>query len=172
MTLPPPVDDAAAYPPRLYAGDRAQNSAWLRRADAPAELATLGGFAHYLATGAATGGRYGLYRWDMGSQPSGPAPHFHRTMSEAFFVLSGAVRLFDGDRWRDAAPGDFCFVPEGGVHAFRNESGEAASMLILFSPGAPRESYFEGLVQMFASGRDVSREEYVAFCEQHDNYFV
>ena len=34
--------------------------------------------------------------------------------------------------------GDFLFVPEGGIHGFRNESGAPASMLLLFAPGAPR----------------------------------
>ena len=39
----------------------------------------------------------------------------------------------------DGRPGDFLYVPQGGVHAFRNESGEPASMLILFTPrGAAR----------------------------------
>lgn len=87
-----------------------------------------------------TGGAFGLYRWDMGPGPSGPDPHFHKTISESF-VLSGAVRWYDGAHWIDATIGDFLFVPEGGVHAFRNESGEPASMLILFTPGAPREDY-------------------------------
>ncbi|WKN50236.1 cupin domain-containing protein [Nocardioides sp. Arc9.136] len=172
MTHPEPWTDLATYPPAAHVGDRPDVSAWLRRHDAPAELDTLGGFAHYLATGSRTGGRYGLYRWDMGPQPGGPAPHYHRTMTEAFFVLSGSVRLYDGDTWTDAAPRDFCHVPEGGVHAFRNESGAAVSMLILFVPGAPREAYFEGLVEMFTSGRDVSQEEYADFCERHDNHFV
>ena len=172
MTYPEPGHDAVGYPPAHHTAEAAETSAWLRRADAPPDLDTLGGFAHYLATGAATDGRYGLYRWDMGPQPGGPAPHFHRTMSEAFFVLSGAVRLYDGTHWVDSAPGDFCYVPEGGVHAFRNDSGEEASLLILFAPGAPREAYFEGLVEMFTSGREVTQEEYVAFCERHDNYFV
>ena len=35
-------------------------------------------------------------------------------------------------------------MPEGGVHGFRNDD-EAASMLILFAPGAARERYFEEL---------------------------
>ena len=34
------------------------------------------------------------------------------------------------------------------MHGFRNESGEPASMLMLFAPGAPREAYFEGLVEL------------------------
>ena len=82
------------------------------------------GSCDYLATGTATRGDYGLYRWNMGPELSGPGPHFHRTISESFFVLSGTVAVFDGSRWISAHPGDVCFVPEGGRHGFRNESGE------------------------------------------------
>ena len=64
-----------------------------------------GGAAHYLATGATTGGAFGLYRWDMGPAPSGPSPHFHRSITESFFVLSGTVRLHDGQQWRRRRPG-------------------------------------------------------------------
>ncbi len=45
-------------------------------------------------------------------------------------------------------------------------------MLILFSPGAPREWYFEGLVEMFQPGNEVSPEEFREFCERHDNYYL
>lgn len=172
MSYPDPRRDGTSYPKRRYFGDTGEATAWLRRRDELPELDTGSGFAHYLATGAATQGQYGLFRWDMTAQPSGPAPHFHRTMSEAFFVLSGTVRIFDGRAWNDTTAGDFCFVPEGGVHGFRNESGETASMLILFSPGAPRERYFEGLVEMFQPGRQVSAEEFAAFCEEHDNIYL
>ena len=68
--------------------------------------------------------------------------HFHKTISESFFVLSGRIRLHDGSRWVDAVAGDFRYVPEGGIHGFRNTSGEPASMLILLTPGAPREDYW------------------------------
>lgn len=62
-------------------------------------------------------------------------------MSESFFILSGTMRLFDGRGWVDAASGDYLYVPVGGLHAFRNESGEPASMLmLLFVPGAPRST--------------------------------
>lgn len=54
----------------------------------------------------------GLYRWDMGPGPSGPDPHFHKTISESFFMLSGEVRLYDGERWIGATAGDFLYVPE------------------------------------------------------------
>ncbi len=54
----------------------------------------------------------------MGPKPSGPAPHFHSSLAEAFYVLAGTVRLYDGEQWVDAGPGDFLHVPAGGVHGF------------------------------------------------------
>jgi mannose-6-phosphate isomerase-like protein (cupin superfamily) len=125
----------------------------------------------YLATGASTDGRFGLYRWDAGPRSGGAAPHFHRTMSESFFVISGTVELYDGERWIDAGAGDFVHVPEGGVHGFRNESDDPASMLILFAPGAPREGYFEAIAERVA-GRQYTDEQWTEVCERHDNYFV
>jgi mannose-6-phosphate isomerase-like protein (cupin superfamily) len=89
-------------------------------------------------------------------------------MSESFYVLSGVVRLYNGERWIDATPGDFLYVPEGGIHAFRNESGPA-SMLILFTPGAPREAYFEGLAAGLASLTDEQKAE---FYLRHDNHWL
>ena len=161
-----------SYPAELFHGDSGEVSGRLWKGDTPADL-VIGGrtSVHYLATGQSTGGQYGLYQWDMGSVPGGPGPHFHRTMSESFFVLSGTVGLYDGERWADAAPGDFLFVPPGGIHAFRNPEG-AASMLILFAPGAPRESYFEELAQIAASGRQLSREEWTDLYRRHDQFMV
>lgn len=104
----------------------------------------------------------------MGPHPSGPAPHFHRSISESFYILSGTVRIFDGASWVDAAPGDFVHVPEGGVHAFRNESGAPASMLLHFSPGAPREGYFEGLPDLAGA----TEQERAAFFREHDTFWV
>ena len=127
-----------SYPEPRYHGDTGEASARLRPASQPPEVTYAnGGTAHFLATTDTTDGQFGLYRWEMSAEPSGPGPHFHRTISESFYVLSGAVRLFDGNGWIDGAPGDFLFVPEGGIHGFRNESGEPASMLLLFAPGGP-----------------------------------
>jgi mannose-6-phosphate isomerase-like protein (cupin superfamily) len=162
-----------SYPDPRYLDDHGEISAMFRSADIARELELgPGGGAAYLATGASTNGQFGLYRWDMGPGPGGPDTHFHRTFSESFFVLSGTVRLFDGDRWTSASSGDFLYVPEGGLHAFRNDSGEPASMLILFAPGAPREGYFEGLIEIGASDRKLTDDEWSEFFADHDTYFV
>ena len=126
----------------------------------------------FVAPGSVTDGRYGLFRWEMQPNAGGPAAHFHRTFSESFYVLDGTVRLYDGRRWLEASAGDFLHVPEGGIHAFGNESDEPASMLILFAPGAPREEYFRGLADLADSGRELSPEERAAFLASHDQYMV
>jgi mannose-6-phosphate isomerase-like protein (cupin superfamily) len=162
-----------SYPEASYQGDEGEISAVHHPADAEPELMMRGGgSANYLATGASTKGRFGLYRWNMGPGPAGPKAHFHKTISESFFVLDGTVRLFDGERWIDARSGDFLYVPEGGIHAFRNESGEPASMLILFAPGAPREPYFETLAETGLTGRTLSDEEWTEFYLRHDTYWT
>jgi len=160
-----------SYPEPRYTGETGEVGATFRRASEPAELSYRSGNAvHYLATGASTDGRFGLYRWDFSGPPSGPAPHFHRTISESFFILSGTVRLYDGRQWVDATAGDFCYVPEGGIHAFRNESGQEASMLILFAPGAPREEYFETLARL--ADHPLSDAERLEVALRHDNIWI
>lgn len=161
-----------SYPDARYSGNVGEISAKFRLMHQEPEL-TIGARAavHYLATGVSTEKQFGLYRWDMISHGTGPIPHFHKTMSESFFILSGTVRLFNGERWIDATAGDFLYVPAGGIHGFQNDSGEPASMLILFVPGVPREPYFEAIAEM-AAGRQFSDEEWANICIKYDNYFI
>lgn len=162
-----------SYPEPRYLGDSGELTGTFRPADAEPELtySRSGTTVRYLATGASTNGEFGLYHWAMGPGPGGPDPHFHKTISESFYLLSGTIGLYDGRRWIDGTPGDFLFIPEGGVHAFRNESGEPASMLLLFAPGAPREDYFETL-ERFGQGLTMTDEERAAFFLSHDTYWL
>jgi hypothetical protein len=81
------------YPEPRYAGDTGELTAALRPAGRPADLTLRSGVSvHYLATGAETNGEFGLYRWDMGPERTGPAAHFHKAITESFFILSGTVR--------------------------------------------------------------------------------
>jgi mannose-6-phosphate isomerase-like protein (cupin superfamily) len=160
---------SVSYPQPRYLGEQGEASATYRAPDQEPELRYPSGTSvHYLATGASTNGLFGLYRWDMGPEPSGPDKHFHRSISESFFILAGSVRIFDGRQWIDAFPGDFVHVPEGGIHAFRNDSGAPASMLLHFAPGAPREGYFEGLLAL----SNASAEERAEFFIRHDTYWL
>lgn len=161
-----------SYPEPSYDGVTGEETATFRPGDHSPEVTyPSGNTAHYLATGTSTGGLFGLYRWEMGPEPSGPGPHFHRSITESFYVLTGAIRIFDGRTWRDCRPGDFVHVPIGGIHGFRNESGEPASMLLHFAPGAPREGYFEGLAAWARDGRP-SDADAIDFYVRHDNVWV
>jgi mannose-6-phosphate isomerase-like protein (cupin superfamily) len=161
-----------SYPPPRYHGDVGEASARIRRHDAAPEIEQAsGGSVHYLARGDSTDGEFGLYRWNFGPNRSGPDPHFHRTISESFFVLTGVVSLYDGSGWKDASAGDFMHVPPGGLHGFKNQTGAPASMLLLFTPGAPREEYFETLAAI-GHGLQLSEAERVDLAERHDNIWA
>ena len=107
-----------SYPDPVYLGDSGEASASYRAASTAPELEYKAGTrCSFLATGATTGGLFGLYLWEMPAAAGGPGPHFHRTIQESFFVLSGTIKIYDGRGWRDARSGDFVHVPEGGCTA-------------------------------------------------------
>ena len=154
------------YPPETYHGSTGEVSAWIRRPGEPDTRTPTGVTCEYLATGDDTRERFGLYRWTFGADESGPDAHFHRTISEQFYVLSGTVRIYDGRAWVQAGPGDFVYVPEGGVHAVRG--GGHAQMLLMFAPGGPREDYFETL----ARSERMTEEQRAQLMVRHDTWWV
>ncbi|MFE3515105.1 cupin domain-containing protein [Streptomyces sp. NPDC059166] len=158
-----------SYPDPLYLDGTGEISARYRpTGTTPNLLNRGGGSTDYLATTGSTHGEFGLYRITMGPRAGGPPEHFHRTISESFYVLDGTVRIHDGERWTDTEPGDFLYVPQGGLHAFRNDSPEPATMLLLFTPGAPREEYFEKVGQV----SDWPEHERAEFFLRHDTYWT
>jgi len=157
-----------SYPAARYLGEQGEVNATFRPSDTPANIVSPKSRTHYLATHALTRGEFGLYRIDMDPRAPGPSTHFHRSISESFFVLSGTISLYNGERWIKAKEGDFLYVPTGGLHGFKNDDADPASMLLLFSPGAPREEYFEKIAEMTKRGG----QELADFLLKHDSYFV
>jgi hypothetical protein len=80
------IGGAVTYPGPEYTGG-GEHSGTFRPAGGPRDLdhGHRSG-AHHLATGATTDGRFGLYRWEMGPRPGGPAAHIHRAITESFYV--------------------------------------------------------------------------------------
>jgi mannose-6-phosphate isomerase-like protein (cupin superfamily) len=147
-------------------------SAVLRRDEQVEQVtfATSGTVARFVAPGSLTAGRYGLFEWNMRPRTGGSDPHFHRTFSEAFYVVSGTVQLYNGETWIPTNSGEFLYVPEGGIHGFRNDGDAPVSMLILFAPGRPREEYFRELAAIAAEGRTLSEDEWTELLARHDQY--
>jgi len=127
------------------------------------------GTTRFVATGAQTGGDFGLFEVTMPPGGSGPGPHLHRTFSESFHVLEGSLAVLANGAWTTAHAGDLVHVPRSGVHGFRSVGPDVgARFLILFTPGIAREDYFEGLVELHAGGRTPTTEEIDAFALRHD----
>ena len=155
-----------------YPGTTGEVSAVYRPAEEVEQVtfATSGTVARFVAPGSTTRGRYGLFEWNMRPQSGGSDAHFHRTFSEAFYVMSGIVRLYNGENWVPTRAGEFLYVPEGGIHGFRNDDDAPASMLILFAPGHPREAYFRELAAIAADGRTLTEDEWTDLLARHDQY--
>jgi mannose-6-phosphate isomerase-like protein (cupin superfamily) len=155
-----------------YLRDAGEVSAEFRAGDDVDHLtfSTSGTHVRFVAPGTVTRGQFGLFEWTMRPRTGGADAHFHRTFSESFYVTSGTVEFYDGDRWVLARAGDFLYVPMGGVHGFRAPSDEPSSMLILFAPGAPREKYFRELAAIRDEGRTLTEDEWTEFFAAHDQY--
>ena len=100
-----------SYPPPIYHGESGEVSAHVvRAAIEPATVYPNGNKVFYLAQGTETQGTFGLYRWEFAGPESGPGAHFHRTITESFYVLEGTVTIFDGKDWLKVHAGDFAHV--------------------------------------------------------------
>ncbi|MCW2700269.1 MAG: Cupin 2 conserved barrel domain protein [Blastococcus sp.] len=130
------------------------------------------GSLRMVAPGAATAGRFGLVEYRVAPHSPGAEPHYHRTFSESFYVLSGQLTVYGAGEWQPLGPGDFVLVNEGGAHGFRNDGDEEAAFLILFAPGIARELFFAELAELRRSGRTLSPEEMTAFYARHDQAMV
>ena len=125
-----------------------------------------------VAPGAVTAGRFGLVEYRLAARCRGAEPHYHQTFSESFYVVSGELTLYAGDRWQACGAGDFALAHERGVHGFRNDSDEPATFLILFTPGIAREEFFAEMAELRRSGRQPTPEEMTAFYARHDQVMV
>ena len=156
-----------------YAGDVGEISATgLSQAEMHALTMKSGSVARFVATGSSTRGDFGLYRWEMPANAGGATGHFHRTFSESFYVVDGNPSFFDGQSWLPAEPGFFLYVPQGGIHGFRNDSPAPATFLILFSPGIAREGYFEALAEIGATGRHMTNADWTDLYARFDQVMV
>lgn len=75
---------------------------------------------------------------------AGVPPHTHTREHEAFYVLAGEIVVSSAhvrEQTRLRA-GAFFFTPRGCQHTFRNDSGEAARILVICTPGAGMEAMF------------------------------
>jgi quercetin dioxygenase-like cupin family protein len=126
-------------------------------------LNVLGSPYVFKATAAETGDRFCCIEHAVPSG-SGVPPHTHSREDEAFYVLAGEIVFASADQPRPLrlGAGSFFFAPRGRQHAFRNESGSDARLLVFCMPGANLERMFTKMDAAGSRGAPPSMEEIVA----------
>lgn len=100
----------------------------------------------------------------------GPPLHVHDREDEFFYLLEGEVTVWlcePGDRTGKsgkptiARKGATFFGPRGTAHAFKNCSSSPARMLVIISPGANFEQFFEKIGSPDEAGHMPSAKELI-----------
>jgi quercetin dioxygenase-like cupin family protein len=105
-------------------------------------LAVVGDLYTFLVTGEDTDGQYAM--WEAVLLPGGgPPPHLHRCEEEGFYVLEGEVAFYVEGQRQVAGAGVLLNLPVGVTHAFKNESGQPAKMLVWVAPAGLEKMFWE-----------------------------
>lgn len=73
--------------------------------------------------------------------------HYHKNITESFYVVSGEVWFRVGDKEITLQPGGFALVPPGTPHAFSNRS-DAPARLFAHASSARQKRFLEELFSM------------------------
>jgi len=105
-------------------------------------VAVVGDVYRFLATSEVTNGKYAM--WEALVPPGGgPPPHVHSREEESFYILEGEITFTIDGKPLVATAGMFANMPVGMPHAFKNESGKPARMLISVAPAGLEKMFFE-----------------------------
>lgn len=124
----------------------------------------------FKVTGAATGGRFGLFEHYMPAGSGGASPHYHKEMIESFYVLEGEVHFTIEDEVKVATQGDVLYVPQNVPHGFKVSEHSPARILMMFCPAFDREKYFEALEELSADGRPPDQDALLLLMNRFDQY--
>lgn len=113
------------------------------------------------ATSAHTAGAFALHEASHPAGVPGPPAHRHPHSDEAFYVLSGQMRVLAGDTEHLVSAGAFVLIPAGMAHTFVTASDEPARFLALHTPGG-----FEGFFLDVANA-ERHRDTELAPAEMH-----
>jgi quercetin dioxygenase-like cupin family protein len=105
-------------------------------------IAVVGDVYRFLATGDNTNGKYALFE-ALVPPGGGPPPHVHSREEEGFYVLEGEITFTINGERVVAGAGTFANMPVGTPHAFKNESGQPARILVSVTPAGLEGMFFE-----------------------------
>ena len=103
------------------------------------------------ASSDATKGGFTMTDSTIAPQFPGPPPHWHREVTDTFYVLEGTLTVRLGDDLVEAEPGTYVCVPPGNVHTFSNRTDSPVRFLNISSP-AGWENYLRDLEVLLNDG--------------------
>jgi quercetin dioxygenase-like cupin family protein len=118
-----------------------------------------------------TNDQLGVYEITLSPGTTGAQLHYHRFMDEAFIVTRGVltIGLIDGEK--TAPEGTVIYAPRFTPHAFRNNSDQDVTVMLLFTPGQSREGFFRGLKETL-SEKPVDPEKLLKLYNKYDSFPV
>lgn len=119
----------------------------------PKEIIHLGALeVRFLLDGDDTAGQLCLFEFVVPPGARVPAPHYHESVDEAAYALSGVLTWTVDGRRADLPPGGHLFVPRGAVHGFVNTGPEPARTLAFLTPATIGPAYFREMAALLSGG--------------------
>jgi quercetin dioxygenase-like cupin family protein len=119
-----------------------------------------------------TNGQSSLLEYTAPPQFKGPAPHYHKQATEAFYILEGELHFAVAGKARIAKAGEFVPVAPRTVHAWSNPNDTPCRFLVLFTPGGS-EGYFDALQTLMreeTTWPPADMSKVMALAEQFDTF--
>lgn len=90
-----------------------------------------------------TNGAMSFCEFTLGPWEMGPVLHFHTSVDEAMYVVSGTLLTQLGEERSEADAGAFVWMPRGVGHAFSNAGPDPVHVLVVAVPGGLEEMFAE-----------------------------
>jgi quercetin dioxygenase-like cupin family protein len=117
------------------------------------ETIRIGGLElRFLQTKDETAGSLDAFEMTVEPNARMPVAHYHESWDETIYGLTGATTWRVEGQDIVAKPGQSTFIKRGIVHAFRNDTQEAASCLCILTPGVLGPGYFHEIAALLAEG--------------------
>ncbi|GLS17594.1 cupin [Labrys miyagiensis] len=97
-----------------------------------------------------TGGSLDMFEMIVQPNSRMPVAHHHENWEETIYGLSGVTSFRVDGRDLTVAPGETLFIPRGVVHAFRNDTQEPATSLVVLTPGVLGPGYFREVAALLS----------------------
>ena len=129
---------------------------FLKQQGIPVKEISGAGTGTYNITAADTQGE--LLRIEVAADPFGPAYHSHPKGEELLEVLSGTVSYQVGSEKGKLTAGQTFTAPEGTVHSWWNESGQAVRIRIDFYPDHGLEAYLDNVYGLIGERKNLNKK--------------